>query len=234
MRKVAILGSASSSISLAPTGDDSWEIWALAGARHSAERVTAFFEMHVRKAWRKGSAEFFESLQIPVYTLEAHDDLRQCVEYPMEEVFETIGRDYITSSIGYMLALAIHQHETVHKISEIGIWGVDLLHETEYAQQRPNTEWLIGLAQGLGIGVHIPEESAILKSNFLYGKSVTPIEEGPISQAFLESKYQELQTQKQRIINQLNQCTGAINQIECLIDYSAHYKRGGVIPGGKC
>lgn len=99
---------------------------------------------------------------VPVYMLEQHDDIPQSVKYPMEEIGDLIGRTaqgtpYLESSIAYMLALAIYE-----KVDRVGIWGVDLHCESEYAYQRPNLEYLIGLARGKGIKVQIPPQSALL------------------------------------------------------------------------
>jgi hypothetical protein len=53
----------------------------------------------------------------------------------------------------------------------VGIWGVDLHCESEYAYQRPNLEYLIGLARGRGMKVFIPPASALLttKMDVAYG-----------------------------------------------------------------
>lgn len=80
-------------------------------------------------------------------------------KYPFEEVASTTG-DYFNSSISYLLALAIHEGAT-----EIGIWGVDMSAGEEYGYQKPNCEYLIGLARGKGIPVYIPEVSPLCKFN---------------------------------------------------------------------
>ena len=89
----------------------------------------------------------------------------------MEEIGDLIGRTaqgtpYLESSIAYMMALAI-----LEKVDRIGIWGVDLHCESEYVYQRPNLEYLIGLARGKGIKVFIPPQSALLShaNGKLYG-----------------------------------------------------------------
>ena len=48
----------------------------------------------------------------------------------------------------YMLALAIYEG-----VDKVGIWGVDLHCDSEYSYQRPNMEYLIGLARGRGMKV---------------------------------------------------------------------------------
>jgi hypothetical protein len=41
----------------------------------------------------------------------------------------------------------------------------DPSYKTEYKYQRPNLEYLIGFARGLGIEVYIPEQSSLCKFN---------------------------------------------------------------------
>ncbi len=79
-------------------------------------------------------------------------------KYPFRQVAETIGEYYYNSSIAYAMALAIHEGA-----EEIGIYGVDMKADDEYGYQRPNMEYLVGLARGKGIKVHIPKESPLCK-----------------------------------------------------------------------
>lgn len=93
----------------------------------------------------------------------------EVTRYPFEEVARTTT-DYWNSSIGYMLALAIHeQYERIH------IFGVDMKDGEEYGYQKPNAEYLIGLARGRGIEVVIPDASPLCKFNhsgIRFGKSL--------------------------------------------------------------
>jgi hypothetical protein len=68
------------------------------------------------------------------------------------------GTPYLESSIAYMVAQALLELKPVDRIA---IFGVDLHCESEYAYQRPNLEYLIGLARGKGIKVYIPPQSAL-------------------------------------------------------------------------
>jgi hypothetical protein len=75
---------------------------------------------------------------------------------------DTFGR-YFTSTIGYMLALAIG------RLRLDRLYGIDLASDVEYPQQRPNAEYLIGLARGMGKTVVIAPASALCKAGHLYG-----------------------------------------------------------------
>ena len=169
MRKIAILGKCSNPRSDAPLDLDDWEIWGLAW--DLLPRVHVQFEMHENwrnflgneedaarhKAWLVGSGT-------PVYMLKQEPDVPLSREFPMEAVADCIGRTcygtaYIESSISYMMALALLELKPGDRI---GIWGCDLSTGGEYAYQRPNMEYLIGLARGRGIKVYVPPQNALL------------------------------------------------------------------------
>jgi hypothetical protein len=78
--------------------------------------------------------------------------------YPLDNVIKYIGRDYFGSTFGYMLAYAIYL-----EVNKIKCWGVDLDKEEEYIHQRPNAEWLIGIAEGRGINVDIATGSSLMQ-----------------------------------------------------------------------
>jgi len=103
--------------------------------------------------------------KVPVVMLERHEDIPTSVRYPMEDVLALVGKatgkstPYLESSIAYMLAQAILELKPGDRV---GIWGVDLHCDSEYGFQRPNLEYLMGLARGKGIKVYIPPQSALL------------------------------------------------------------------------
>lgn len=167
MRKIAILGKCSNSRSDAPLALNEWEIWGLGW--DPLPRCDRYFEMH--QNWRNflGGGEAAEShkawlagLTVPVYMARREADIPMSVAYPMVEVRRLAGctrhgTAYLESSIAYMMALAI-----LEGADRIGIWGCDLSTGGEYAYQRPNMEYLIGLARGRGIAVYVPAQNALL------------------------------------------------------------------------
>lgn len=175
MRKIAIVGRCDNTRGHAPFDDDSWEIWGLAW--DNLLRVDRLFEVHDH--WKTGG--YFEGggdtanedylawlrgCACPIYLLEADPDVPTSVAYPVDEVKKLVGGNpYLESSVGYMLALAI-----LENADRIGIWGVDLSLDEEYAYQRPNTEYLIGLARGRGIKVFVPPDAALLSSAWDSGR----------------------------------------------------------------
>ena len=165
-KKIAIVGT-SPCWHKAPIDDNSWEIWTLGGNAGIIPRYTRWFELHTQRVLKaaKGWDAIFPFLG------EAGDKLtlgHYCPElpfaklYPLDEIKAKFGT-YFTSSIALMLALAIHEGA-----DEIGIWGVEMLADEEYARQRPCVEYYLGIAQASGINIVIAEESPILRAERMY------------------------------------------------------------------
>ena len=107
------------------------------------------------KAWLAG-------LSVPVMMLKDEPGIPELRAFPMDAVGDLIGRTchgtvYVESSIAYMMALAI-----LEGAERIGIWGCDLATGGEYAYQRPNLGYLIGLARGRSTKVYVPAQNALL------------------------------------------------------------------------
>lgn len=170
MRKIAIVGRCWSTRSDAPWNSPDWELWTLAW--DPVPKTHRMFEMHLNFRTFLGSQEegdFHVSglrmSKVPVYMWAKHDDIPMSVKYPMDAVHKLIGSangaktPYLESSIAQMFALALLETEVGDRIA---IYGVDLHCDTEYAFQRPNLEYLIGLGRGMGRKVIIPPHSALL------------------------------------------------------------------------
>ena len=157
--KVAIVGLSASTHDEAPWGDPTWQKWGLPWDEGYWVRMDRMFEMHDMRLLLsehskrpKGYLERLKECQPYMQT-----DSEYGKRYPFEEVAQTTGY-YWNSSIAYALAMAIHEGA-----EEIGLWGVDMKGDDEYGYQKPNVEYLIGLARGKGIEVHVPEKSPLLK-----------------------------------------------------------------------
>lgn len=231
--KIAILGSASSSLHLAPFNDESWDFWALSGSRRAS--VDAYFELHPRKHWRPGTDRFLNGQDAPVFTQKQYSDIPNSIRYPLETVIGKIGCRYFASSIAYMVGLALASKD----VKTIGIWGVDMLHDSEYEHQRPNLEYLLGIARGRGINVEIPEQSALVKFNHLYAYEKGPQPVG-ITEDFLQGRIEHYRScinqgekEMQILRDKMSTYDGALQEAQCQLDYLKNFRRGGVIPGGK-
>ncbi len=167
-RKIAILGSAVSSVGFAPFGDPTWEIWACSPANKPIPRWDVWFELHnVEQKKKEGLTEYLAWLAAqpkPVFMQAALPEFPNSRPFPLKEMIEKWGPFWWTSQICYMLALAYEQ-----KPLAIGIYGVDMAATSEYNQQRLACQFFIREILNAGINLVVPPESDILEPAPLYG-----------------------------------------------------------------
>ncbi|KKN82076.1 hypothetical protein LCGC14_0313430 [marine sediment metagenome] len=230
LTKVAVLGF-TESWKLAPFDDPEWEIWGLNELYMLIPRWTRWFELHRREIYEADKGRTHEHIQklqamtVPVYMQQHWEDIPQSVVYPLTEIIHRYGdpeQPYLTNSISYMIALAM-----MEGFEEIGVFGVDMAHDTEYQSQRPSCEYYIGYARGMGIKVTIPAQSDLLKAAFLYGYQ-------SIAQSAFQQKLQARETELQQKLNELDQqianLTGARDQYRGAIQDTQHIKKIWVPP----
>jgi len=201
-RRVAIVGAAPSSVGLAPYGDDTWEIWAHARYAHLLPRVTRSFEMH-RKRYdgdtddRWGSDWDAHLRNLPGLTmLEGEHEPYAAEPYPYEVIAAWWGGPLqFTSTACHMMAYALFLGAT-----EIGLWGIDLAHGSEYGPQRPAVIGWVMAAHAMGVRVTVAEQSPLMKIPFLYGvERPVAFEDSPEQQGRLVEEYKRLSSlQRQR------------------------------------
>jgi len=190
MSKIAIVGT-TSSLQDAPYKDDSWEIWGLNGAYSAMPRWDKWFDMHsmeVLKANHKPAYfDFLKKAGNKLTLNQKYEEYPEARVFPYKELVIKHGR-YFTNTIAWLIALAIEQEP-----EEIGIWGVNMAQDTEYAHQRPCCEYFLGMAKGLGIEITIPKASELLKASHLYGVEPQPdfIAKMPDKERELRSFYGE-------------------------------------------
>lgn len=188
-KNIAILGTAGSSMGLAPFKDMSWAIWACSPGTYpicAKNRSDVFFEVHRwmptppgnfgapgTKPWF--SPEFHTFLQQhkgPVFMSRMEPLIPSCVRIPFEALTAKHGPYVWTSSVAYMLALAIEvlapRAANGEQVS-IGLFGIDMSATEEYAYQRPAVQHFVGMAQALGINVALPPESDLMRPTTRYG-----------------------------------------------------------------
>lgn len=101
-------------------------------------------------------------LSCPVYMQKRWPDLIPLSqEFPFQRYRDRWG-DYWGCSFAWMTAMAIDE-----RVDEIAYFGVRL-SDHEYYYQRPSTERMIGIAEGMGIKITIDETSDLLRSNYIY------------------------------------------------------------------
>lgn len=219
-KKVIIMG-------FAPTwkdikfDDTSFELWTLNEAyeilKETGRKADRWFEIHNPNSPSKSTPEhqeFLKTTDIPVYMQDKIPEYPSSVKYPIEEVLQFFdrfnGRHYFTNSISWMIGLAIYEgYDTIH------VYGVDMAAESEYSYQKPSCEYLIGIAEGMGINVYVPPESELLKAAQLYGFESDngmrlKMKERKKEMKERRKKYQK---QKQEYEDAIKQCDQAINQL---------------------
>lgn len=167
-KKVAVLGTSTSTLTQAPVNDPEWEIWAcspwmqgrMVPRSEDVAGFDSFFEIHWKDQFHPGEKEHFipwlAECGKPVWVF---DDLGipTQVMYPREQMLAQHGAAFFTSTIAWMLALAIEQRPP-----QIGIWGVDMADDTEYSHQKQGCLHFISLARLVGIDVVLPPASELL------------------------------------------------------------------------
>ena len=170
--------------------------------------------MHNPVAISPDLKQFYASLKdTPVYMQAQDMDIPRSFTYPLESVRTISGCDYYTSSIAYMLALAIYEGAKT-----IGVWGVDMLRDEEYAFQRPCVEYWLGIAKGRGIVLSIPVQSSLLKANHRYGYDIKPLAVG-ITETHLQAKISDYEKALEENQKALLAIDGARQECEYLTQF---------------
>lgn len=189
--KIAILGSAPSSLTLAPFSDPSTKIWACSPGTYGVlPRCDAFFELHrwepgvigkphTQKSWFSPEYVAWMGQQCRVWMYEPVPQIPNSMALPVEELEAKYGSYFFTSSIAWMLACAIE--DVLEERAElaargmdmvqdvIGLFGVDMAANEEWGYQRAGCQHFIELASIMGIHVYVPPESDLLRPSPRYG-----------------------------------------------------------------
>lgn len=223
--KVAIVGFAQASKDLAPFDDPTWSIWGMNQLYRHIPRADRWFEIHsnwdehvvVGTDHRKWLAE----APIPIYMVERIDGIPNSVKFPMDRVMNG-HPDYFTSSVAFMLALAIQEG-----FKEIALYGVDLVVGVEYIHQRPCTEFWIGVAHAKGITLTLPPTSALCKQSHRYGYEVEPRSLILISE--LEKRVRTLMDDRHKLMIQLANVDGALQDAQMWLELADLRTKGATV-----
>lgn len=123
--------------------------------------------------------EWLKSRPMPVFLAEAKPGWPTAHVFPTKAILDffatywplrltrtqTIepGPDYEVSTPSWMLMQAI-----MEGYREIHVYGIHLATEWEYVQQRPNFEFLLGIAAGKGIKIVLPAATPICQASYRY------------------------------------------------------------------
>ncbi len=211
--KVCIVGYAENSRHLAWYDDPDCEIWGVNQLYRFIPRADRWFQIHTnwddRDRWAPGTdqVKWLAECPIPVYMTDLNPVIPNGVRYPVEQVMaELKTHDYFTSSIAFMVALAIAEG-----FSEIGIYGIDLIIGREYFFEKACVEFYLGIAHARGLSYHLPHGCALLWQSHRYGYQLEP-DYGFFGLPKLEARKAQLHGQVQRLRDEIYTFEGRINE----------------------
>lgn len=238
VKKVAIVGFAES-YKEAPFHDPTVEIWGLNELWKYVPRWDRWWEIHdaetlgvtkrdLSEGEQKRHLEWLQKDHGPgktIYTQPQFCDGRfpNAVPMPLDRYVEVFGR-YFTSTIGYMVAQAI-----LDDYGWIGLFGVDLASDVEYPYQRPNTEYLVGIARGQGRTIVTASTAAILKAGHLYGYERALSENNPVLSA-VQNHRVSLVKKRDETLALMNTLDGALQECDNFIKLHDYKERGVHLP----
>ena len=229
-KKIAIVGFAESTRMKAPFDDQSWEIWAMNQLYRFIPRATRWFELHPHTGPYSYIADmvpgtdyvkWLRESPIPVYMVSQHPDYPQSITYPIDEMVVRFNRDYFHSTVDYMLALAISEG-----CEELGVWGVDMAHDSEYEHQRPSASYWLGQAEGRGIKTTIPAQSSLLKKMHRYGYEALPTD---LLGSQLAMRMKALDERRLQLLTELQAVDGAKQENAHWTEFAKHLRRGAFL-----
>lgn len=194
--KIALCGSAPSSMRKAPFGDPSWLIWGCSpGLYPFAPRVDAWFELHRWEPPVIGKADqqvpwfspeyvlWLAQRACPVWMLRPVEQVPQSQALPWRDLAKKYGTFFFNSSLSWMAAMAIEAIVLNRELAAakdprafptdvdaIGFWGVDMAADEEiYSGQKSGCQFFATLAASMGIQIHTPPESDLMVPRPMYG-----------------------------------------------------------------
>jgi len=177
-KRVAIVGFGETK-KQTPFEDKDLEIWGMNDLYEDLPRYDRWFDIHdfdsddpnsikthVSPRAKEQKLAAYKKMKCPIYCQEAFPEIPNAVKYPLKEIQDKWcggGKGYFTNQVSYMIALAIHEG-----YDEIGVYGIDMMIDTEYSIQRPSCEYWLGIAAGMGKRVIVPTRSTLLKTKYIY------------------------------------------------------------------
>jgi len=147
--QIAIVGAYPGTRLAAPYTDPDWTIWCCSFRNMGqVPRHDLWFELHEPPGHEKYVAWLSRQPSVMVRSERGKAWAPQAQVYPEDEVRQQFGPYFLTSSVAYMMALAIRQQP-----SRIGLWGVEMVQGHEYQYQRPGCHFFIQRARDHGIEI---------------------------------------------------------------------------------
>lgn len=237
MKQVFIIGS----------GDSSWgfqnrafpqgsEVWCVNNMpiKHPHVKWTRVFEVHAftlkGDTWLRKGQEMFRdisvndyitklnALGVPIYVL-AHEEnpFTNSVVIDLNTLRNTY-RDFFSTTMSYMLALALEEEFT-----HIDLLGIDMTLSSEYRDQRPSVAYFIGLADGRGITVTMPDSCPIVKNDYAYGYGVSSL-------TLWDQRVNALRTYNEKEVRKyeslIDQHKGSLLTLDTMVEFYTTLQKG--------
>jgi hypothetical protein len=95
-------------------------------------------------------------------TSKAYPDYPGAIEFPLQEVIQSVGSTYFNSTVAYAVAYAIHLG-----VKKISLYGVDYSYANSHKSEsgRGCVEFLLGIAAARGIHIEVASDSTLLDAN---------------------------------------------------------------------
>ena len=165
-----MVGCAPSTRGEAPWGDTSWELWSQSEACQ-VPRMDRWFELMSLANLKAGYTEYFAwlgSQTNPIYMKQHFDEIPASVELPRQELEDNFFREFMSSTVAWMLGMAVKEHMEGKTVEVIGLWGYDMAMDQEWASQRAGIMHMVWIAKQQGIAVYIPKGSDLALSPMSY------------------------------------------------------------------
>lgn len=229
-KKVAIVGWASATRDKAPFKDESFDVWGCneLGKYIQGHRWTAWFQLHSRAEMLRlcpDRLEWLAAQTVPVYVFEPFPEVPKAILYPHEQICQQF-RPYFNSTVDWMIALAI-----VRGYKEIHLYGVEMAMDAEWSHQKPSCSYWMGLAEGMGIKIVIPDGCSLLKVAYVYGLETAPEEAGPIPESLLRERLQVSEKKREEALRSALIHEGIMIGHKGLLENLIRWKRdAGLLP----
>jgi len=169
--QICLLGSAPSSLRLAPFSNPNWAMCGCSpGVYGVAPRSEAWVELHryePGQPWFSPEyCQFLANYPGPVWMAEKRPEVPNSIELPLVDLIKKYSPYFFTSSLSYMMAMAIECG-----FKRIALFGVDMAAASEYKDQRLGCQYFAIIAKAHGIEVGVPPESDLFRPSPLYGVS---------------------------------------------------------------
>lgn len=157
-KTVAIVGTHKDTRELAPYGDTSIDIWLFneAGQADWAKRVSALFQVHIPAVYKnplnRCDTRHWDWLQqphdFPIYMLDIDPEVPASAKYPQDEILKALPceKRMFTCTAAYAFSLAAFL-----KYEKVMLYGIEVVFDSEYNEQREAVAYWVGFLQGRGI-----------------------------------------------------------------------------------